>query len=99
MPEPQNVDVKDITPSAAVVTYTIPSSQVTVKEVELEINETESGTVRRIVRPALENGSVAIDDLKSGNVYTVRMRALASDGRQSDLTSARAFTTSKFESL
>ena len=80
------------------MTYTIASSPVTLKEVEVEVNETESGLSRIIVRPAaLENGSVAIDNLKSGNDYTVRVRAIASDGRRSDFTPATSFTAGNFK--
>ena len=79
------------------MTYTIPSSPVTLKEVELELNETKLGLSRRIVIPALENGSIPIKDLISGNGYTVRIRGIATDGRKSDFTPVASFKTSKVE--
>ena len=96
VPEPGSVLVGDIRRDKAVVSFQIPDSPVNVTLVEIELNETESGDVRTIIRPAQANGSITIDGLRSGNDYNVRVRSIAADGRSSDFTPSTAFTSGKF---
>ena len=88
--------ITDIKADGVTVSYNIPTGAVMVKSVEIELNETESGKLRTLVRPAEGNGSISIGGLKSGNDYNVRIRSIAADGRLSDFTSPTTFTTGKF---
>ena len=90
------MQVRDIQPSSAVVTYAIANSSVPLKNVEVQVNETDSGIVSTFISAALANGSVPIGGLKSGNDYTVRVRTIANDGRPSELTAPVSFKSGEF---
>ena len=93
VPEPIDVSTTNIKESSALVGWTIPSSPVTLQNIQLELNKTD-GSRSDIMNLQSDLTAKLLTDLTSGTPYTVRLRSIATDGRTSDWSSpAHVFIT------